>query len=67
MIKLFTPSLYEIQTTKAAESLPDQSEVRLTLPPDRPSSACIRNILNFSKNLEVRTSETLGTIHYLRS
>jgi hypothetical protein len=32
-----------------------------------PSSDCIRNILNFSKNLDVRPSEHLGHLMYLKS
>jgi hypothetical protein len=34
---------------------------------DEPSDFCINNILNFSKNLEVKTSESLGYVNYLRS
>ncbi len=34
---------------------------------DEPSSFCINNILNYSKNLEVQKSSTLGTIDFLRS
>jgi len=32
-----------------------------------PSAQCIRNILNFSKNLDVRPSEHLGYLVYLKS
>ncbi|MDZ4664018.1 MAG: hypothetical protein SGJ15_04015 [Bacteroidota bacterium] len=34
---------------------------------DEPSSFCINNILNYSKNLEVKTSTTLGHVDFLRS
>ncbi len=34
---------------------------------DGPSAQCIRNILNFSKNLDVRPSEHLGHLVYLKS
>lgn len=34
---------------------------------DEPSRFCINNILNYSKNLEVQKSSTLGTIDFLRS
>jgi len=34
---------------------------------DEPSAFCINNILNFSKNLEVKTSENLGHVNFLRS
>jgi hypothetical protein len=34
---------------------------------DEPSSFCINNILNYSKNLEVQKSTALGTIDFLRS
>ncbi|MBL7900390.1 MAG: hypothetical protein JNK73_00185 [Bacteroidia bacterium] len=34
---------------------------------DGPSADCIRNILNFSKNLDVRPSEHLGHLMYLKS
>lgn len=34
---------------------------------DEPSESCINTILNFSKNLEVKKSETLGHINFLRS
>jgi len=34
---------------------------------DEPSAFCINNILNFSKNLEVKKSETLGHVSFLRS
>ena len=34
---------------------------------DEPSDFCINNILNYSKNLEVQKSASLGTIDFLRS
>ncbi len=34
---------------------------------DEPSAFCISNILNFSKNLEVKPSESIGFVNYLRS
>jgi hypothetical protein len=34
---------------------------------DEPSSFCINNILNYSKNLEVKKSDSLGHIDFLRS
>jgi hypothetical protein len=34
---------------------------------DEPSVFCINNILNFSKNLEVRSSVNLGFIELIRS
>lgn len=34
---------------------------------DEPSVFCINNILNFSKNLEVRSSNNLGFIELIRS
>lgn len=34
---------------------------------DEPSDFCINNILNFSKNLEVKSSTTLGHVNFLRS
>lgn len=34
---------------------------------DEPSAFCINNILNFSKNLEVRSSTNLGFIELIRS
>lgn len=34
---------------------------------EEPSEFTIQNILNFSKNLEVKKSETIGTFDYLKS
>lgn len=34
---------------------------------DEPSSFCINNILNYSKNLEVKKSDSLGHVDFLRS
>lgn len=34
---------------------------------DEPSDFCINNILNYSKNLEVKKSHTLGHVDFLRS
>jgi len=34
---------------------------------DEPSDFCINNILNYSKNLEVKKSATLGHVDFLRS
>ena len=34
---------------------------------EEPSDFCINNILNYSKNLEVKQSSSLGFVDYLRS
>jgi hypothetical protein len=34
---------------------------------DEPSDFCINKILNYSKNLEVKKSSTLGHVDFLRS
>ncbi len=34
---------------------------------DEPSDFCINKILSFSKNLEVKPSDTIGFVNFLRS
>lgn len=34
---------------------------------DEPSDFCINTILNYSKNLEVKKSDSLGHVNFLRS
>ena len=34
---------------------------------EEPSEFCINNILNYSKNLEVKKSSTLGYLDFIRS
>lgn len=49
---------------KPFEALGQSTERSLS---EGPSADCIRNILNFSKNLDVRHSEHLGHLVYLKS
>lgn len=64
MIKTFTHSIKESSNTRSEQGLLSVSSLSLE---EKPSQACLRNILNFSKTLEVQKSELLGTLHYLRS
>jgi len=61
MIKTFTPDLeiaVNLTETEAENHVFEQAE---------PSLLTIRNILNYSKNLEIQRSESLGDLPYIRS
>ena len=61
MTKTFTPDLEF--TAKLTEAENDVFQ----LPIAEPSFNVIQSILNFSKNLEVKNSNSVGIVEYLRS
>ena len=62
MIKTSTPEL-AFESPITAENLSQHASEAS----EAPSWRCIQNILNFSKNLEVKDSEYLGKLDFIRS
>lgn len=69
MTKTFTlpKNLQEYMVTEAKNPFELLGHVRESGFEQTPSANCIRNILNFSKNLDVHPSERLGHLVYLKS
>jgi hypothetical protein len=61
MTQTFTPGTDF--TAKQTEKEPDKAFLKLA----EPSESTIQNILNFSKNLEVKQSKWIDTIELLKS
>lgn len=66
MQQIFT-SNSNIQESKNKETESFQLFTEESFPQENPSSFSVQNILNFSKNLEIRKSNCIGVIDYLKS
>lgn len=62
MIKTSTPELEFVPKISADNQAQQASEAS-----EAPSWRCVQNIMNFSKNLEVKDSEYLGKLDFIRS